>query len=446
MNPIPKYRYWSYFLLVAGFSFICAATLSPFNFIIPQSLPSVVEGFRFGSYIKDYWQNILLFIPWGFGLAAVINFKQRRILIILIISLFGSAILSTTVELAQFFLPSRISNLTDIIFNTFGGGLGGWLYYYRLKIVDLLTGKINLLGRNIARAIGGYCIIVTLAILILLFSVNLSNWDDDYYLAFGNEVTGNRPWNGYINSVYICDRTLDFSEISTAFANTNIFGKSDNLVLRLNYKLLQLSNFVWMQSSENNSKPLIKDRVNNKITSKGIALNSQQWLITSVPATDIVNRLKQSNEFTISLTFATDNLDQTGPARIVSLSKDIYAQNLVIGQEKNDLHFRLRTPITGRNATHPELVIADVFRDRNMHQILITFANKKLNFYLDSPDNHYSFLFAPSNSFMVFIPWNQQGWQIDLKTDSSLEYRWLFYLIIVIPIVLLFGMLLQYKT
>ena len=45
-----------------------------------------------------------------------------------------------------------------------------------------------------------------------------SVWDDEYALALGNEMTGNRPWLGTYHRVAIFDRALDQAEVTQNFA------------------------------------------------------------------------------------------------------------------------------------------------------------------------------------------------------------------------------------
>ena len=45
-----------------------------------------------------------------------------------------------------------------------------------------------------------------------------SVWDNDYALALGNEMTGDRPWLGTYHMVAIFDRALDQTEINQNFA------------------------------------------------------------------------------------------------------------------------------------------------------------------------------------------------------------------------------------
>ncbi|MDJ0590359.1 MAG: VanZ family protein [Pleurocapsa sp. MO_226.B13] len=457
MNPSGSLKGWGYFLLTISLLGIFAATLSPLDFVVPEELSwqFIVDEFKFGSNVKDYWQNILLFIPWGFGLAAIVFSKRQQVGKILAIAFLSSAILATTVELTQLFLPSRISNWTDIICNSLGGCLGGiiyWNYPHILKfVIAIVTGKIGQISiKSILFVIFGYLLVVSLGISLLLTSVNLSNWDDDYYLAIGNEVTGDRPWHGDLQSLYVSDRSLNYLEVNRAFEQTDAFFKQqDNLVMALDLRRdRQLSGSIWEQKPEREISNHAVESTTTKInldspreTRNSIILNRKRWLKTQVPVNYLIESLKNSNEFTISLTIATKDINQVGPARIISLAQGIYAQNLIVGQEKNDLHFRLRTPITGRNATHPELIVPNVFQDKLFHQILITFGDRQLTFYLDRPSNRYSFLFNPQISFVIFIPWNQPGWQINLGNFSAVKYQLIFYTVITLPLVFLMVIL-----
>jgi hypothetical protein len=48
-------------------------------------------------------------------------------------------------------------------------------------------------------------------------------------------------------------------------------------------------------------------------------------------------------------------VEQAGPARIITYSRDGYQRNFTLGQVGNSLTFRLRTPASGVNGTQPAL-------------------------------------------------------------------------------------------
>lgn len=449
------HRKWKYYWLIASLSFISIATLSPFNFATTVNLSwqLIAESFRYGSSLKDYLQNILLFVPFGFSLSAIFSRSDRQSWIVILIALLFSGVLSTGVEVMQLLLPSRVSNVTDIIYNSIGGAIGSILFTIRNNIayfiVAIFTGNIQRLNyKSILLSIFTYCSMIGIAILVLLCSVNLSNWNSDYSLAIGNEVTGVRPWDGYIKSLYIIDRSLNSSEIIKLLEQPKYFAnQTSNLVTAVIFdrhrqvyqdSSQQLPNLLW-QTKDNYR--YVNRIISNHQLNNSVAINSQQWLKTQSPAITLNRSLKDKNEFTISLIVASNNLEQNGPARIISLSENIYAQNLIIAQEKTDLYFRLRTPITGRNATSPEFVVPNVFNNKDFHQIVIAFRDNKISFYIDKIVNKYYFKFSPYTSFLALTPWNNRVWSANLSCFSLFKYKVYFYTIIIVPFLFFIAIL-----
>ncbi len=76
---------------------------------------------------------------------------------------------------------------------------------------------------------------------------------------------------------------------------------------------------------------------------------------TGVPATKIIDPILASNEITIEAWIAPATLQQTGPARIVTLSYNASLRNFTLGQAETAYQVRLRTPDTGDNGAYPNL-------------------------------------------------------------------------------------------
>lgn len=72
-----------------------------------------------------------------------------------------------------------------------------------------------------------------------------------------------------------------------------------------------------------------------------------------------------------------------GPARIISLSSSTSHRNLTLGQQETNLDLRIRTPITGINATDIKLSIPNIFVDNNFHQIVVTYSKATVRVYVD---------------------------------------------------------------
>ena len=170
---------------------------------------------------------------------------------------------------------------------------------------------------------------------------------------------------------------------------------------------------------------------------KTVLFKLRKSLKTEFPAFSLNRKLKQSNEFSLSLTVGSDHSNQVGPARIISLAENVSERNLMLGQERRNLTFRLRTPTTGDTGAQPELIVPNVFNDRNLHQILITFAQGKLTFYIDQPSHQYTYEFKPATSFRLYLPWVTRRWRVNLQDFNLLESQLTFYGIILLPLAIL---------
>ncbi|PSB09231.1 VanZ family protein [Pleurocapsa sp. CCALA 161] len=461
---IKKSPRWGNLLFIASLAAIVIATISPFNFQIPPGFSGqfILQKFEFGGSVKDYWQNILLFIPLGISLAMIGDRQGLSTPAIVAIACLASILTTSAVETTQLFLSSRVSNLSDIICNSLGGTLGAIFYFWRKYLAQFLLGLIyqdtnRLSLKSLLIAIASYCALVTLMVLVLLANVNLSNWDDYYYLGIGNEVTGDRPWNGRINNLYISDRGFNPAQVQQAFTEADtLFAQSPDLVTFLKFtdeeansyqdRSHHLPNLLWQNVSASNSqaqKRSLKKQQSSE--NNGILVNSRQWLKTAKPAAALTQKLQHTGEFSLYLAVSSNNPHQSGPARIMSLSYGTINHNLVIAQEGKDLQFRLRTPITGSAASQPRFRIPRIFANDDLCRLLVVFADKKLDFYVNNAATKYSFEFTPATSFFSYIPWSRVDWIVNLEGFKPLKYQLLFYTIIITPLIILGAYLVFYQ-
>jgi hypothetical protein len=83
-------------------------------------------------------------------------------------------------------------------------------------------------------------------------------------------------------------------------------------------------------------------------------------LLSSQENLRLYNALVTKNQLTLLVWLRPDNLEQTGPARIVTYSRDWMYRNFTLAQMRNTLTFRLRTPASGLNGTNPALYTGSV--------------------------------------------------------------------------------------
>jgi hypothetical protein len=275
--------------------------------------------------------------------------------------------------------------------------------------------------------------------MLLQRSTNLSNWDPTYPLLLGNERTGDRPWSGYITNFYLTDKTVSDEEVARAFADqSSITASEDTLVVSYKFtdgkiypnKTEYPSELSWQGTTSE------FHGIENEM---GVLLTANHWLETTAPAASVTERLRKTSQFTLNVIVATSNINQTGPARIISISNDLYHRNFTLGQEGDDLVLRLRTPITGEDGSVPELYVSNVFADTNPRHLIISYDGAVLRLYVDGLPHLYSFELVSVGLFPLALR-PQYIWRFHLNAAGIDVYKMLYYGLVFIPLGL-FGVL-----
>jgi len=119
---------WSNRILLAVLAGILFLTLYPFRFAGVANLPGMSSplflggGGKSGRYAD--FLNILLFIPLGFGLAAILRQHGKSLKTMLFFTPFAAALLSYGIEFLQLYIPARDSGWEDVYTNTIGSAVG----------------------------------------------------------------------------------------------------------------------------------------------------------------------------------------------------------------------------------------------------------------------------------------------------------------------------------
>jgi len=92
------------------------------------------------------------------------------------------------------------------------------------------------------------------------------------------------------------------------------------------------------------SNPKAVQRSQGSLTVRGKTL-----IHSKGPATQFINAIHSSRELTIEAWIRPAKIDQTGPARILTLSKDSGARNFTLGQDGDHFEVRFRTSGTSAN-------------------------------------------------------------------------------------------------
>ena len=78
--------------------------------------------------------NILLFVPWGFLMFITLYSVDRPTVQTYVLTLLLGLTLTCAIEAWQYFLPSRVADVNDIIYNTTGAFLGAIVGHLRQRV------------------------------------------------------------------------------------------------------------------------------------------------------------------------------------------------------------------------------------------------------------------------------------------------------------------------
>ena len=269
----------------------------------------------------------------------------------------------------------------------------------------------------------GYMVVTFLVTISLQRETSLINWDDTFPLLVGNEQTGNRPWRGHVYQLQIASRALSAKEVTQAFSEKGLFASIEGPLLcsyqltdgeRYHDQSARLPELVW------------KGDVAKSQNSQGAYLGTGPWLETSLPAAVLTQEIREANQFTLSANVATADTTQTGPARIVSLSRDPDHRNFTLGQEGSHLVFRLRTPLTGENGMQPELIAPNVFATSDLRHVVITYDGSLLRLFVDGVRHSRSLELTPGVTLFSYL--------FPLNAYNLKGYQALYYGVIFIPL------------
>ena len=78
--------------------------------------------------------NLLLFIPWGFFAFIALDVPDRPAIQSYLWTVFGAMAFSSLIEAWQYFLPTRVTDVNDIIWNAAGAMVGASYGHIRKRV------------------------------------------------------------------------------------------------------------------------------------------------------------------------------------------------------------------------------------------------------------------------------------------------------------------------
>jgi VanZ family protein len=417
---------WSHRILILGVAGILFLTLFPFGFVFHAKPPGTHSPFLLQSGLKsvgafDDFLNILLFVPFGFGLSEYLRNKGISRRTSLVLALTAGAALSYGIEFLQTYLPSRDAGWHDILTNTAGSVLGFAIFQVVGKTVlhVLSTGESALGGlltpQRAAWIIPLYFVVWFGASVQLQRQTQPGNWDPNCPLVVGNTAAGRQSsgWKGEIERLEFWNHPVPDNPARrlTAGDRTMI----DSSVSLAAYEFSELGPFRDVR----NFLPDLywKSTPSPVVNSKAALLDGRSWLISTAPATPLIKDIQQSRQFSIHV-ICTPALVEGIDSRIVTISRASGIMDLDLHQDDANLVFWFRSPIS---VSHSILAwyISNVFVPGQKRDILISYDGANLSAYINGQRENREYELGPGTSLARLIR--------RVKPSELIAYKYVYY-------------------
>lgn len=376
-----KYDSWSNRFLTLAVAGILFLTMYPFQ--VSHAKPHghtpvflLGHGGKMGGAM-DVFLNILLFVPFGFGLGSKFIRRGKSRKLALIAAIAAGALFSYGIELAQLYIPARDSGWGDVFTNTTGSAigciaallLGAWLFKMLSAAQDGLSAWLT--PRRLACVLLIYFAVWCAASVLLGREASLADWRTGGSLIFANDATGRHPWNGRLLQVQIWNRALSGDIAEKLTQTSGAIQLDDPLVNRI------FSPDASTQD-QNEASAALKGSSADRYAPKNQGEPAGAW---AMPAASVVQSLKQENRFSIRAVF----VPAEGPrpnGRILSLSQRSGASDFYLAQENGILNFWFRTGVSGR----PGFLawkIPDALQGDAARTVLLSYDGSTIMCYID---------------------------------------------------------------
>ena len=418
---------WSNRILLLATAGILFLTLYPFRFDFHAAVPGGGSPFLLGKSMKsahfvDVFLNVLLFVPFGFALAAKLRERGNSRAFTLALALATGALFSYSIEFLQLYIPPRDSGWEDIFTNTSGSVAGFFLYELLGKrALDWMTDRETWLESLLTPRRAFVILLIYFALWFaascqLQKNTRLRDWRSDALLVVGNDASGKFPWKGTVNAAQIWDLALR-GEVAQQLSAGQA-ADSGNPGLLVDYDFSAGPPFYNQRkiSSELTWFPTAP----TTLTPGLLSLDGTSWLTSKVAVPDLTANLGKTNQFTVRVR-CTPAQGAGGDGRIISISQPSGFSDLAIRQEDGKLVFWFRTPLS---ANHSLLawVIPGVFTAGRTRDILYTYDGSNLLLFLDGKKEPLTYRLGPGTALAK---------SVRLVKPAELEgYNYIYYILV----------------
>jgi hypothetical protein len=419
---------WSNRILILSLLGTFFLTFYPFRFSFHEALPGdspflLGPGKNAGAY--DDFLNILLFVPFGFGLAEKLGEKVRSRLAILAATFLAGVLLSYFIEFVQAYIPSRDSGWRDIITNSSGSAVGFFLFELcGLPLVRVLSRGEAALRTLLARRHAWILIPLYFAIWIALSmalqtQTRLGNWDSDALLTVGNDAAGENStaWRGEMSLLQFWDRALP-PAIAQQLTTGDLSGPGP----------APLASFDFSKPPFRDANGALPDLIwrsqpPKAQTSGSLVFDGSSSLRSTVPVSTLTSLLKRGNQLSVRVVCRPAVTD-AGDERLVSISRKSGPMNFQMREENSDLMIWLRTPLSAKRLALAWR-IPGIFEARQTRDILFSYDGSDASLYVDGSEVGPRYRWGPGAALAHMVR--------SIKAREVPGYEYVYYLLVFFP-------------
>jgi hypothetical protein len=428
---------WSSRVLLLSVAGIFFLTFYPFQFAHQKSAHFLfafsLEGWGKGGNFLDLFLNVLLFIPFGFGLAESLRERGKSRLAAFFIVYVSGALLSYFVEFVQMFIPFRESGWGDIITNSSGAAIGAIIF----ELAGVAT--VEWFGRR-ERGMESWLSLPKIAVIASLYvgfwcvlarplqkQNSLANWTQDAFLSLGDSASLHSapPWKGRMLELDIWDHSVSAELARKITSQIPVGNQVTGALVAYNF-----SGSAPFQDDRRFSPNLDwasqapASAINDDATFDG-----RSWLISAGPVPTLVRSIETTGQFAIHLVCQSAESAETD-ARIFSISSPSGAANLELSQSGSALAFWFRNRFSARRA-RMTWTVPQVFLPNQTRNLLLSFDGSSIRLFVNGQDFGHPYELGPSVALASYV---RRVKNIELE-----GYRYIFYAIIFFPAGWLLG-------
>ncbi len=430
---------WSNRVLLLALAGILFLTFYPFQFApratsLAHSSPFLLGGIAKGGRALEVYLNILLFMPFGFGVSEKLRERGWGWRATALATWIAGILLSYGVEFLQQYTPTRASRWEDVCTNSAGAIAGFILFALCGRFIVEWSSRAesalraSLTPRRALLLIPIYFVLWFGLSMCLQRETRLTNWDAESRLLVGNGAGQwqSPNWKGSVSRLQFWNRALPDDLARSLTAGGMPAGSQSGL--------LASYDFLAPAPAQDQTKflPALSWSPGPPPTSTQSALvfDRGSWLSSQVPVSNLVEALEKTNQF--SLEFAFTPAESAGvDGGIISISPAPRRVDLFVRQQDSNLVFWFRSAVT---ASQDGIIwsIPNTFVAGQRRDVLLTYDGSDVSVYLDGKARPNVFELGPGTVLAESIR--------HVKATEFRGYSYIYDALIFLPAGALFGM------